>query len=146
MNRRERRKLERAGKIPKAEPVYNLKPSQVANTVLDGVGKEALQKEIHNRLVEQERKVSIDIDTSVLWVLYVRYGWRKQRLKAFYNALFEEHRNVRQYYDIDDVYPERMKLKEQGIDVEAWYDELFTRDGKYKQDLEEQDGLPVCDN
>lgn len=146
MNRKERRKLERAGKIPKAEPVYNLKSSQVANTVLDGVGKEALQKEIHNRLVEQERKVSIDIDTSVLWVLYVRYGWRKQRLKAFYNALFEEHRNVRQYYDIDDVYPERMKLKEQGIDVEAWYDELFTRDGKYKQDLEEQDGLPVCDN
>lgn len=146
MNRRERRKLERAGKIPKAEPVYSLKPSQVANTVLDGVGKEALQTEIHNRLVEQERKVSIDIDTSVLWVLHVKYGWGKQRLKTFYNALFEEHRNVRQFYGIDDVYPERMKLKERGIDVEAWYDELFTRDGTYKQDLEEQDGLPVCDN
>lgn len=146
MNRRERRKLERAGKIPKAEPVYNLKPSQVANTVLDGVGKEALQTEIHNRLVEQERKISIDIDASVLWVLHVKYGWGKQRLKAFYNALFEEHRNVRQFYDIDDVYPERMKLKERGIDVETWYDELFTREGTYKQDLEEQNGLSVCNN
>ena len=146
MNRKQRRKLEREGKIPKVEPVYSLKPSQIANIALDGVGKKALKEEIHNRLVDQERKVSIDIDTSVLWVLHVKYGWGKQRLKTFYNALFEEHRNVRQYYDIDDVYPERMKLKEKGIDIEAWYDELFTKDGKYKQDLENQNGLSVCDN
>ena len=142
MNRKQRRKLEREGKIPKVEPVYSLKPSQIANIALDGVGKKALKNEIHNRLVDQERKVSIDIDTSVLWVLHVKYGWGKQRLKAFYNALFEEHRNVRTYDKGELV----KMLKEKGIDVEAWYDELFTKDGKYKQDLEQQNGLSVCDN
>ena len=40
------------------------------------------------------------------------------------------------FYDIDDVYPERMKLKEIGVDIEAWYDELFTKTGEYKSDLE----------
>lgn len=132
MNRRDRRRLEREGKIPKAEPSYNLKASQAVDAVLNGNGKEIMMQKIHEAQIQEFRQMIIDIDISVLWCLHIRYGWGKERLKRFYTALFDEHQRVRNCYDIKDLYPERMKLKEKGIDVEAWYDEMIDREGNYK--------------
>ena len=136
MNRQERRRNKKQGKPIKDEPVYNMKPTQIVDAVLDGVGKDIIMEEIHRARLEYDRKATIDIDTCVLWCLHVCFGWGAVRLKRFYQALFEEHKRVREYYDIDDPYPERMKLKEIGVDVEAWYDELFTDEGIYKDTLE----------
>ena len=36
MNRKERRALERQGKLPKSEPVYMMKPSDIKNAALKG--------------------------------------------------------------------------------------------------------------
>lgn len=132
MNRRDRRKLEREGKIPKAEPVYNMKPSAMVDSLMAGTGKDIMMKEIHRNQMQEFRRMVTDIDTSVLWCLHIRYGWGKTRLKRFYKTLFEEHQRVRKCYDIGDLYPERSKLKEKGIDVEAWYDELIDIEGNYK--------------
>lgn len=146
MNRKDRRKLEREGKIPKAEPTFQMKPSAMVDAVLDGGGKDIIMAEIDKRILERERQAAIDLDTVAIWVLYTKYGWGKERLKKFYSAMFEEHYNMRQHYEIDDLYPERYKLKEKGIDVEAWYDELFAADGAYKKDLEENNGLSIRNN
>lgn len=136
MNRQDRRKNKKAGKPVKTEPVYSVKPQAMVDAVLNGVGKDIMMKEIHKVRMEYDRKATIDMDTCVLWCLHVCFGWGKVRLKRFYQALFEEHKRVREFYDIDDVYPERIKLKEIGVDIEAWYDELFTKTGEYKSDLE----------
>ena len=136
MNRQERRRNKKSGKPVKAEPVYNMKPGAMVDAVLNGVGKDIMMEEIHKTRMEYDRKATIDIDTCVLWCLHVRYGWGAVRLKRFYQDLFDEHKRVREFYDIDDVYPERIKLKVIGVDVEAWYDELFTEGGEYKSTLE----------
>lgn len=135
MNRRQRREAERKGQLPKAEPVYNMKPKAIVDAVLNGGGKDIMMAEIHKNILEKEKALSLDIDTCVLWTLHNKYGWGKQRLKKFYLDLFEEHLNMRQFYDVDDLYPERMKLKEKGIDVEAWYSELFDEEGNYRSTL-----------
>lgn len=135
MNRRQRRELERKGQIPKTEPVYNMKPKDMVDAVLNGGGKDIMMAEIHKSIIEKEKILSLDIDTCVLWTLHIKYGWGKQRLKKFYTDLFEEHLRMRQFYDIDEPYPERMKLKEKGADVETWYNELFDDEGNYRSTL-----------
>lgn len=76
----------------------------------------------------QEARFSLDLDTMVLWTLYQCYGWREKRLHDFYLAMAREHRRMREYYQMDDLYPERYKLKEKGIDVEKWQEEVLRDD------------------
>ena len=40
---------------------------------------------------------------------------------------------MREFYEMDDPYPERYKLKRKGIDIEAWYNELFDEEGNFKK-------------
>ena len=39
---------------------------------------------------------------------------------------------MREFYELDDLYPERYKLKEKGVDIEEWYSELFDDKGNFK--------------
>ena len=56
------------------------------------------------------------------------YGWREKRLHDFYLAMAKEHRRMREFYEMDDLYPERYKLKEKGIDIEKWQEEVLRDD------------------
>ena len=132
MNRRERRKMERAGKIPKQEPIYSMKPSDIKNAALNGVGKQAMIQEIRQQCLAADREITLDMDTIYLWTLHNKYGWGLKRLKRFYMEVFEEHLKMRERYEMDDVYPQRQRLKEKGIDIESWYDELFDSQGNFK--------------
>ena len=40
----------------------------------------------------------------------------------------KEHRRMREFYERDDLYPERYKLKEKGIDIEKWQEEVLRDD------------------
>lgn len=132
MNRRDRRRLERQGKLPNTEPTYNLKASQMKDAVLNGPVRSLIRAEISKKLLDMDKQFTIDIDTMVLWTLYSRYGWRKDRLRRFYLSMFDEHMSMRSRYELNELYPERKKLKDAGIDVEAWYNELFNERGEYK--------------
>lgn len=137
MNRKQRRALERKGEIPKSEPVYNVKPSTMVNAVMNGSGKDIMMAEIKKTLLEREKNLSLDLDTCVIWTLHNKYGWGAKRLKQLYLDLFSEHLRMRQYYEDDELYPERIKLKEKGIDIEAWDAELFDDEGNYLSTLGE---------
>ena len=39
-----------------------------------------------------------------------------------------EHRRMREFYEMDDLYPERLKLKELGADVEQWQKEVLANE------------------
>ncbi len=140
MNRRDRRRLEREGKIPKSEPTYNMKPSSAVDSLLKGVGKDIMMAEIHKNNLKEMNRMAADIDVSVLWCLHEKYGWGAKRLKRFYRDLFDEHKRMRKFYEMDDLYPERSKLKEIGVDVEAWYNEFVDEEGNYR-DQEVSDGI-----
>jgi hypothetical protein len=133
MNRRERRKLERQGKIPKAEPVYLMKPSDIKDAALKGAGEQAMLNEIHQQCLAADKSFTLDMDTIYLWTLHSKYGWGLKRLKQFYKEVFVEHRRMREFYEMDSTYPERYQLKSKGIDIEAWYNELFDEEGNFKK-------------
>lgn len=132
MNRRERRRLEREGKLPKAEPKYTVSPSQMASVVLNTTGKDSMKQQVKEYLLEQDKQYCIDMDTMVLWALRQFAGWGPKRLIEFYFFMFKEHMRMRKFYELDDLYPERYKLKAKGVDVEAMYLKLFDDEGNFK--------------
>lgn len=136
MNRRERRRLEREGKLPKAEPTFNIKPSEMVQAALKGPGREAMNHEINQQLLEMDKQFTLDIDTMVLWTLHKCYGFGPKRLKKFYLSMFKEHLRMRKFYEMDELYPERHKLKEKGVDIEVWFNELFDEKGNFKNPKE----------
>ena len=76
---------------------------------------------IHDRL-------SLDVDAVVLWTLHQHLGFGVKRLHRFYLALAAEHRRMHEFYQMDDTYPERYKLKELGADLEEWQKEVLADD------------------
>ena len=129
MNRRERRALERAGKIPKTEPKYNLTMEEIMN---------AQTKAVKQELLKQDLGFTLDMDTMYLWTLHKVFGWGYTRLKRFYLAVFQEHLRMRKFYEMNDLYPERKKLKDEvGIDLEEWYSKLFKENGEFKDGVED---------
>lgn len=133
MNRADRRRLERQGKVVPREPVLMMKPSDIGKAATQGVGREAMMHEINQQILAKDKEYQLDIDTMVLWALKQFAGWGPKKLHDFYVFLFKEHLRVREYYELDDLYPERAKLKEMGIDVESWYRELFDEAGNFKK-------------
>lgn len=114
MNRRERRKLQKQGvQVPK-DPSINIKLSDLGRGIMTPAMESAMMHEINQQCLEADARFSLDLDTMVLWTLYQCYGWREKRLHDFYLAMAREHRRMREYYQMDDLYPERYKLKEKG--------------------------------
>lgn len=132
MNRRQRREMERKGLIPKKEPVYTVTGTEMVKAALKGPGKAAMNREINAQLLEADKRFTLDVDSMVLSTLHHEYGWGPKRCKDFYIRMFRHHMEMRKFYEIDDLYPERYKLKEAGIDVEAWYNALFDDNGNFK--------------
>lgn len=140
MNRQERRKLKKQGLETKREPVLLMKPSEIGRAATQGVGRKAMMHEINQQILDKDKAYQLDIDTMVLWTLYQCYGWGAVRLKKFYVDMMKEHLRMRKFYELDDLYPERHKLKEKGVDIEAWYSELFDDKGNFKENQESHDG------
>lgn len=131
MNRAERRRQQRAGIKVRKEPTLNLKIGDFDHMVSTAqkAAKErataAALHEIDRQILERDEAFSLDIDAMVLWTLHVRCGFGKQRLERFYRDMMKEHIRMRKFYEMDDTYPERYKLKELcGVDVEALNNEF----------------------
>ena len=137
MNRAERRRLAKQEAKASKNPAYVVKASDAESAILNSpFVRELLERKVRERILELDKQFSLDMDTSVLWTLR-QYGWGYTRLKRFYKDLFDNHRKMLQRYEMAECFPERQMLKEQGIDVEAWFNEMFEEDGTYKEPLEE---------
>lgn len=133
MNREERRALKKKGIEVKPEPVLLMKPSEIGKAATQGVGHDAMVHEINQQILEKDKEYQLDIDTMVLWSLNRFAGWGPKKLRDFYFFMMNEHLRMREFYELDDLYPERHKLKEKGVDLEAWYSELFDEEGNFKK-------------
>ena len=86
----------------------------------------ARDEEIDRQIVERDRKFAMENDAMVLWMIHVTHKHGKKRLRRFFDRCFEEHEALREFYQLE---PEEMgwlytrKLKEIGVDIEAWYAE-----------------------
>lgn len=128
MNRRERRNLQRQGvQVPK-DPTLSIKLSALGKAVMTPEMETAMLHEINQQCLEADDRLSLDVDTVVLWTLHRHLGFGVKRLHRFYRAMAAEHRRMRDYYQMDDTYPERYKLKELGADLEEWQKEVLADD------------------
>ena len=116
MNRAERRRQEKAGIKVKKEPTLNLKVSDFDNMV-STAQKQAKDRataaaihEIDRQILERDEAFSLDLDAMVLWALHIHCGWGKKRLEDFYRVMLSEHIRMREYYEIDDTFPEQYNL------------------------------------
>ena len=132
MNREERRALKKKGLEVKAEPTYLMKASDIGKAAVN-VGKDQMLHEINQQILQRDKEYQLDIDTMVLWSLNRFAGWGPKKLRDFYFFMMDEHLRMREFYELDDLYPERHKLKEKGVDLEAWYSELFDEEGNFKK-------------
>lgn len=132
MNRADRRKAKKKGIEVKTEPVLLMKPSEIGKAATQGVGREAMLHEINQQILQKDKEYQLNLDTMVLWSLKQFAGWGPKKLRDFYFFMFKEHFRMREFYELDDLYPERHKLKEKGVDIEGWYSELFDDEGNFK--------------
>lgn len=95
---------------------------KIFGAVLTAAEKKAMDIEINRQIVEADRQYTDNIDAMVLYTLHVHLGFGKKRLRRFYEAFSAEHDRLVQYYEMPDDYTWlcKEKLKEIGVDVEAW--------------------------
>lgn len=95
--------------------------------IMSAAQKKAMNEEINRQILERDKTFSMDFDSTVLYVLHITFGFGKKRLRRFWEAFINNHDELRQYYEMDsedNAWLCRKKLKEIGVDVEAWYEEL----------------------
>ena len=85
--------------------------------------KQAMYTEIKKELADWDRKHYQELDALVLWVLHEEFGFGEGRLKRFHDRFDKSIGELVDRYvmdDEDDVWLCTRKLKEYGIDIEAW--------------------------
>lgn len=87
--------------------------------------RKAMNIEINRQILVRDAEYSADIDAMVLYTLMAHYGWKKKRLKKFWDAFTAEHKALREHYEMnkpgDNEFLAHRKLKEIGVDVHQWY-------------------------
>lgn len=87
--------------------------------------RKAMNIEINRQILVRDAEYSADIDAMVLYTLMAHYGWKKKRLKKFWDAFNAEHKALREHYEMnkpgDNEFLAHRKLKEIGVDVHQWY-------------------------
>lgn len=90
--------------------------------------KKAMEIEINRQCAEAQMKLSLDLDSMVLYMLASEFGFGKKRLRRAYEALKQGHDDLLQHYQMDEgdgPYLARYKLLQAGVDVEKWYKEIY---------------------
>ena len=100
---------------------FNGKPYGVELTASE---RKAMLMEINRQIAAKDEKYQADIEAMVLYVLMAHYGWKKKRLRRFWEAFSAEHKALRDHYQMDEPgdneWLAHRKLKEIGVDVHQW--------------------------
>ena len=85
---------------------------------------ELIDQAVREEVLRVDAEFRVDVDSMILYVLHVHYGFGKKRLREFWDMFIDEHKALRNYYQMhspgDGGYLARYKLKQIGVDVEAW--------------------------
>ena len=100
---------------------------RVYGAELTAAERKAMDIEIKREIVEKDKQYAEDIDAMVLYVLMAHYGWKKKRLRKFWQAFLFEHKALMEWYQLDEPgdneWLAHRKLKEIGVDIHQWYKE-----------------------
>lgn len=86
----------------------------------------AIDIEVSKQLVEATDRLMNDLDAMVLYTLMVSEGWKRKKLRSFWEAVHKERDNLVKHYECtndDYVWLARYKLKEIDVNVDEWNSE-----------------------
>lgn len=103
---------------------FNGKPYGVELTATE---RKAMMLEINRQIAERDEQYAADIDALILYVLMAHYGWKKKRLKRFWKVFAEEHKQLREFFEMneqgDNEWLAHRMLRDIGVDIHQWYKE-----------------------
>ena len=84
--------------------------------------RQVMTKLINQEIIKQNEQFSNDIDAAILYTLHSKHGWGEKRLRQFYDDFLETCKDLENYYEMptEAGWLCRQKLKDIGVDVEAW--------------------------
>lgn len=89
--------------------------------------KKIVDEEINKLILQRDEEYAADMDAMILYVLMTEYGFRKKRLRKFWDLFQKAHRELRDHYEMqsnaDNVWLAHHKLADIGVDVKAWQNE-----------------------
>lgn len=106
---------------------FNRIGKKIRNVKFTDAEQAALNEEIQRQVVEQERKYEVEECAGVLWVLKSEFGFSGPKLKRAMLLILEHRRELERHYEMDKGdggWLALRKLRDCGVDVEAWYNEF----------------------
>lgn len=99
---------------------------KVYGAVLTKKEQQALDIELHKQMLQVDKEYGVHMDALILYTLYKTEGWGKRKLRSFWESIKLEHDNLVKFYEMPGEFQwlALNKLKEIGVDVEAWNEEL----------------------
>ena len=77
--------------------------------------RKAMDMEIKRQCAEYDKRNATEIDAMVLWILHQEFGFGPERLRRFHERFFA---------GMDALVKRYEKLREYGVDVESWADNM----------------------
>ena len=87
--------------------------------------RKAMDMEIKRQCAEYDKRNATEIDAMVLWILHQEFGFGPERLRRFHERFFAGiDALVKRYEMEDEAWICTQKLREYGVDVESWADNM----------------------
>lgn len=96
------------------------------NYKLSAKDKRILNREMKRCAADYYEDLMNDIVATVLYTLYLYSGWKKKKLKDFYDNFDKLNKELLDYYrleDSDSSWLCKQKLKDIGVDLDEWIKE-----------------------
>lgn len=96
---------------------------KIFGAVLTKTEEKAMKMEIARQVAKFDRENMLAIDAVVLWELHEEFGFGVDRLRRFYQGFNRRFHELIDHYEMgseDGPYICTLKLKDIGVDLEAW--------------------------
>lgn len=89
----------------------------------------AFNEEIKKAVAEHYRKIRLETVSLILWQLHEEFGFGPERLKRYFLNFDRNTKAMVEHYELEDaddndIWLATRKLKEYGVDLDAWEKEL----------------------
>ena len=87
--------------------------------------KRALHAEVARQARQISDRFSLEVDATILWALHEEFGFGAERLRRFYDCVYQNREALLRRYDMHDdaEFILLHKLREIGADVRKWSEE-----------------------
>lgn len=97
---------------------------------LNAAEQKMIDQEIEKRLADYTRRHNIEFAAMVLYILRKEFQFGEARLRRFYERFDPDLEELINHYELDEedvAWIATRHLKQDGIDVEAWFNELHPK-------------------